>query len=442
MNPARPLTLRVSLWLALIMGTIAVSEPALLAILAVLSILLNLVERRAPHFRWRRMGRIAATACVLGALSLTTLAIGFEAATVQTVALRIGITMSLTLWFMTDMEWPELASWLRARGVPADLLEYIDLVLLHGYVMAAELARRRSAAYVRGLLNSPRYALPVYGHILEAGVEQALERSIRLETTRVLRAPSHSAMYTHDEDQQDDDQQDIIIEARALSVKHDEEGRGIEAIDFVAKAGECIAIAGASGSGKTTLLHTIAGLHKIHSGELLRFSESFTERGTSRFHPRIALVFQNPDDQFLATTAMDDLIWCLTKRGESTHDARQLAMHALETLNIIDLAERPIRKLSFGQRKLVALAGALATRPRLLLFDEPTSGLDPRAASRLIDATSALVETGVTIVWATHDLHLLPAAARRICLITEGRLIYDGPIDKGIHRAQDAAAGL
>ena len=112
-------------------------------------------------------------------------------------------------------------------------------------------------------------------------------------------------------------------------------------------------------------------------------------------------------------------------------------------LGVEHLADKPIPTLSFGEKKRVAFASALATEPALLLCDEPTMGLDPVAAGTLVRVLEeATVGRSIAVVWATHDLARLPRAVGRLVLVQEGRLAFDGLRADALDPRRLRAAGL
>lgn len=187
-------------------------------------------------------------------------------------------------------------------------------------------------------------------------------------------------------------------------------------------AGERVALLGANGSGKTTLLRVLSGALRPDAGEVQVDGRPLRHgRAGLRAHRQaVQLVAQDPDDQLFAADVFRDVSFGPMNLGLGEAEVRARVAQALAWLSITDLAERPIHELSFGQRKRVAIAGALAMRPRVLLLDEPTAGLDPDGVAELIAALDSLVSAGTAVVLATHDVDLAWAWAGQVAVLRDG----------------------
>ena len=162
-----------------------------------------------------------------------------------------------------------------------------------------------------------------------------------------------------------------------------------------------------------------------------------------RLDGRVALLAQAPEHHFLASTAGEDVAWGLVHRGVERAEAAARARATLALLGVGHLAERPVHSMSLGEQRRVALAGLLVLHPRLLLLDEPTSGLDPLTAAALVEAVQDVAaRSGTACVWVTHDLPHVPAAAGRVLLLRDGRIVFDGASADALAPERLAAAGL
>lgn len=162
-----------------------------------------------------------------------------------------------------------------------------------------------------------------------------------------------------------------------------------------------------------------------------------------RLHGRVALLGQNPEHHFIASTVAEDIAWGLLRRGAPPGEARCRSREVAKALRIDHLLQRPCHHLSFGEQRRVALAGLLVLEPELLLLDEPTAGLDPVAALELRALVAEAVRrTGTTCVWATHCLHSLPSQATRVILLRDRRVLFDGSTAEGLSKPWLIKAGL
>jgi cobalt/nickel transport system ATP-binding protein len=196
-------------------------------------------------------------------------------------------------------------------------------------------------------------------------------------------------------------------------------GAALDGVSFQVAPNEAVALAGANGSGKSTLLWCLTGLLRA-SGQALLFGEA----PSAKLLPRIGMVFQNPEDQLFMPTLIQDLALPLMNSGISREAAHQQAAARLREFGLEKCGGRPASQLSLGQRKRAAVALALIRRPELLLLDEPTAELDGRATRQLSETLRALNAAKLV---ASHDLRFLRAVTTRTLLLSEGRIIANGP---------------
>ena len=202
-----------------------------------------------------------------------------------------------------------------------------------------------------------------------------------------------------------------LLEARRLAIAH-----RLAPTDVALKAGELVALIGPNGGGKTTLLRSIAGI-ELAGGELRIDGETVHELPPSR-----------RPDVFTFLPASRELVWPITaadtiRLGLPRPDPRRVDA-LIDLLELAPLANRPVDRLSTGERTRVLIARALAPRPRLLLLDEPLSNLDPYWVIRLLEILRDAVLQGTTALVALHDIERLPAFDRAL-LMAEGELCAD-----------------
>lgn len=222
-----------------------------------------------------------------------------------------------------------------------------------------------------------------------------------------------------------------IIAARDLCFAYPGGIAALSGLDLAIDAGETLAILGPNGSGKTTLfLHLNGSLHPDRGAiEIEGRPARYDRRTLLRWRAMVGLVLQDPDDQLFAGTVFQDVSFGPLNLGLGEAEVRARVAGALADLRLTALADRPIHMLSLGQKRRVAIAGALAMAPRLLILDEPTAGLDPRGAAHMLAALRRLAAAGTTLVYATHDVDLACAWSSRVALLSDGRVLATGPAE-------------
>jgi cobalt transport protein ATP-binding subunit len=187
-------------------------------------------------------------------------------------------------------------------------------------------------------------------------------------------------------------------------------------------SGQRIALLGRNGAGKSTLLLHANGILRPAAGQVRLDGAplEYTRRGLLRVRRQVGLVFQNPDDQLFSASVLQDISFGPMNLGLSITEVRRRVAEATDLCGISNLLDRPTHALSGGQKSLVALAGVLAMAPRILLVDETTSGLDPWMRHQIFAIFDRLVEQGVTVLLATHDLTVARQWADTVVVMHEG----------------------
>lgn len=217
---------------------------------------------------------------------------------------------------------------------------------------------------------------------------------------------------------------------RVSCVKHSyEDGTKVDlcGLEFTADRGSRVAVLGPNGSGKTTMLFHILGLMTPEEGSVTVFGRD-PAREWAKIRRRVGVVLQNVDEQLISPTVFDDVAFSPRQYGLGEDEVRRRTEAALEMLGIADLAARVPHNLSGGEKRKVALAGALVMEPELLVLDEPFEGLDPSSRSQLIDLLHDLTDTrGLTTVMSTHDIDTVPEFADyAYVLLPGGRIALKG----------------
>ncbi len=200
----------------------------------------------------------------------------------------------------------------------------------------------------------------------------------------------------------------------------------LRGLDFSVGSGERVAIIGHNGSGKSTLVKLLTAIEYPTEGEVRIDGVPANEPNRWTIREKVAVVFQDPDDQIVMTRVADDVAFGPENLGLPREEIEGRVAFALEALGLEPIAETPIEDLSPGQKQRVAIAGALAMRPRFLILDEPTSLLPAPLAGRLIQTVKGLNRReGMGVLHITHSM---PEAALfdRVLVMDAGRTVMAG----------------
>lgn len=209
-----------------------------------------------------------------------------------------------------------------------------------------------------------------------------------------------------------------------------ESGAAIPALHDVSLTiapGEYVALIGRNGSGKSTLAKLLNGLLQPTAGRVL--VDGMDTRDLTHLREvrrRVGMVFQDPDDQIVATVVEEDVAFGPENLGLPRDEIRARVAEALETVGLGAHRHRPPHMLSAGQRQRVAIAGILAMAPRYLILDEATAMLDPQGRRDVLDVVRRLHRAGMAVVHITHAMDEA-VEAERVVVLHAGRLVADGP---------------
>jgi cobalt/nickel transport system ATP-binding protein len=219
-----------------------------------------------------------------------------------------------------------------------------------------------------------------------------------------------------------------IIETKGLDFSYLGRNEALKDIDLSIKEGSKTVFLGRNGAGKSTLFLHFNGILRPTRGEVLYDGRPirYDSRSLNRLRYEVAVVLQNPDDQIFSATVEEDIAFGPMNQGLERKEVHDRVDEALAMVSMEELRKRPIQQLSFGQRKRVALAGALAMRPRVLIMDEPTAGLDPKMVHELFEIAEEQNKKGLTIILSTHDVETAYHWADEIMVLNDGRLKYSG----------------
>ena len=205
--------------------------------------------------------------------------------------------------------------------------------------------------------------------------------------------------------------------------------------------GEFVAILGHNGSGKSTLAKCFNAINIPQSGEVLVNSMSIRDQEKLLdIRQCVGMVFQNPDNQIVATIVEEDVAFALENMGVEPAEIRRRVDESLKTVGMYEYREHAPHKLSGGQKQRVAIAGILAMRPECILLDEPTAMLDPRGRREVLKTIKELNKnSGVTIVLITHYMDEA-VQADRVVVMDNGRIVLDDKPKKIFSQVQKLKA--
>jgi energy-coupling factor transporter ATPase len=221
-----------------------------------------------------------------------------------------------------------------------------------------------------------------------------------------------------------------LIRVEGVSVSYPLPGGGakpaLREMTLVVERGEWLTIIGHNGSGKSTLAKTFNGLLLPGRGEVTVDGISTRDRDSlRRIRQIVGMVFQQPDNQLVATIVQEDVAFGPENLGlERTEIARRVDS-ALEAVDLEHLRLRPPHHLSGGQKQRVAIAGILAMRPTCIVLDEATAMLDPEGRREVLETMRRLHADGTTVVAITHFMAEV-AYADRVIVLAEGRIALEG----------------
>lgn len=200
----------------------------------------------------------------------------------------------------------------------------------------------------------------------------------------------------------------------------------LKGVNLDIQKGEFVAVLGHNGSGKSTLAKCINAINIPESGSVLvNGLDTKDEKNLLDIRKTAGMVFQNPDNQIVATIVEEDVAFALENMGVDPKEIRQRVDDALKTVGMYEYREHAPHKLSGGQKQRVAIAGVIAMRPQCILLDEPTAMLDPKGRAEVMKTIKMLNrENGVTIVLITHYMEEA-AQADRVVVIDEGEVVMD-----------------
>ncbi|TFB14699.1 energy-coupling factor transporter ATPase [Filobacillus milosensis] len=218
-----------------------------------------------------------------------------------------------------------------------------------------------------------------------------------------------------------------MIEFEHVAFKYPQaEEEAIKNINITINDGEWVAILGHNGSGKSTLAKLTNGLLMPTEGSISVNGLELTEEHLWKIRRIVGMVFQNPENQFVGTTVLDDVAFGLENLGISRENMQRRIIDSLDTVGMSEYKLHEPFRLSGGQKQRVAIASVLAIMPEIMIFDEATTMLDPVGRRELIRLIQDLHKSSdLTFLSITHDMNEA-ILADRIIVLNDGELWFEG----------------
>lgn len=220
-----------------------------------------------------------------------------------------------------------------------------------------------------------------------------------------------------------------VLQVRDLRFSYDGKGQALGGVSLDIRAGERIAVLGPNGAGKSTFFLCLNGVLTPGSGEILLDGRPVGKKERKRLCERVGIVFQNADDQIIASTVAAEVSFGPMNLRLPKEEVVRRVDHALDYMDLQAFRARPPHELSGGEKKRVTIADILAMESEVILFDEPAASLDPMGEERLEAVLGRLSDEGRTLVISTHDMDFAFRWATRAVVFAGGQVIADGAPD-------------
>ena len=233
-----------------------------------------------------------------------------------------------------------------------------------------------------------------------------------------------------------------IIAAEGVSYRYPEaEGKAVDSVRFALRRGEFLAVLGHNGSGKSTLAKLLNALFVPTEGTVLVCGlDTRNDDLVFEIRSHAGMVFQNPDNQIVATVVEEDVAFGLENNGVPPEEIRRRVDLALQAVGIADKAKKAPHMLSGGQKQRVAIAGVLAMKPDVIILDESTAILDPAGRREVLSTVRSLNrEEGISIILITHYMNEA-AEADRLIVMDHGRVAMTGTPREIFSRVEEVRA--
>ena len=215
-----------------------------------------------------------------------------------------------------------------------------------------------------------------------------------------------------------------MIEFTNVCASYDSKTSVLNDVSFTISSGEFVAFVGSNGAGKSTTMRLINGLLKPRKGQVLIDGVCTSQIRTSEMASHVGFLFQNPDRQICCNTVREELMFGFFATGRESEHAQSRVDAVIDEFGFDPDAD-PFM-LNRGARQLLALASIIVMEPSVVILDEPTVGLDGLGIKKVMERIKRLNEAGTTIIMVCHDMEIVADYARRVIVMSSGRVIDDG----------------
>ena len=227
------------------------------------------------------------------------------------------------------------------------------------------------------------------------------------------------------------------IEFSNVSFAYEKGSFAIKNFNLQVEEGEFVAVLGHNGSGKSTLARLCNGLLTANAGEIKIMNTPVTDKNLFEIRKSAGIVFQNPDNQTVASIVEDDVAFGAENVGIPREEIGKRIDFALHAVGLEHLRTATVSRLSGGQKQRVAIAGVLALQPKIMILDESTAMLDPRGRKEILEVVKKLNrEEGITVLFITHFMEEALAAQRAI-VMNRGEIVMQGPPEEIFERHEE-----
>ena len=217
-----------------------------------------------------------------------------------------------------------------------------------------------------------------------------------------------------------------MIEFQNVSFSYEKDRKILKNLSFAIERGEAVGLIGANGAGKSTVMKLLLGLLQ-GEGKILVDGLEVRRDTLPEIRRKLGFVLQNSDNQMFMPTVYEDMIFAPLNYMLSREEAEARVDEVLARLGLQDLKHRYNHKISGGEKRMAAIATILAMEPEAILMDEPSSALDPYNRRVVINTIRELKQTKLI---TSHDLDMILDTCERVILLSEGRIVADGPAEE------------